>query len=350
MDINKDHLEMLDLMLRPAFCVENGVIRYINTAAAPLLLAKDQPILPLLAAGQQEYAEFTDCMQLQLRIGGHLLDATVIRKDRMDIFLPDTVSAEEQFRVLSLASMQLREPLAGLTAITEQLFAEASPLQAAQANRRLHQMLRIMANMSDVQRFSQPERCRMEYTEICGFLEEILEKAGNLLENIHIRIDSQLPREDIYVPLDREQVERSVYNLLSNATKYSPSESNIRVQLTQKEQRLYLSVTSQNLVGTNARNFYDRFLREPMLEDPIHGLGLGLLLVRSTAANHGGAVLIDQPEANTTRVTMTLQIRHKDTHQLHSPMIPMDYSGERDHALFELADILPAELYCIDKT
>lgn len=348
MERNTEQFKMLDLMLRPAFYVQEGLIRHVNPAAQRLLLTVDTPIAPLLASGQEEYTQFTDCMQLQLQIGGQLLDATVIRRDQGEIFLPDSTSSQEQFRVLSLASMQLREPLAGLTTITEQLFADATSMAAAQANRRLHQMLRIMSNMSDAQRFSQPECCRMEYTEIRGFLQEILDKADTLLENIGIRIHAKFPQEEIYVPLDREQMERSLYNLLSNAAKYSAPGSPICVELREKNHRLHLSVTSQ-AIGGASRNFYDHLLREPGLEDPNHGLGLGLLLVRSTAANHGGAVLIDQPAPNHTRVTMTLQIRHNDSFQVKSPVIYLDYTGERDHGLFELADVLPAELYYNDK-
>ena len=345
MDINKDKLDMLDLMLRPAFCVEEGLIRHINPAAGHFMLTAGQPIIPLILSGQEEYEAFAGCMQLQLSIAGQKLDATVIRKDGMDIFLPDPVTKEARFQILSLASMQLREPLAGLATITERLLADADPVYAGQANRRLHQTLRILSNMSDVQRFSNPDQCRMEYTEICSFLEEILEKANTRLENIQIRIQPTLPSSDIYMLLDREQVERSVYNLLSNAAKYSAHGSPIQVQLSQKGQRMHLSVTSRNSGSVSHRDFYDQFLREPSLEDPIQGLGLGLLLVRSTAANHGGAVLIDQPEGHSTRVTMTLSIRPREDFQVQSPIFRMDYTGERDHGLFELADVLPAELY-----
>ena len=348
MELYKDKMEMLDLMQHPAFCVEEGVIRYINPAAGHFMLTVGQSIAPLLSSSHEEYAELTDCMQLQLQLGGQLLDTTVIRKGTLDIFLPDPVSVNERFRMLALASMQLREPLAGLTAISERIFADTDPMQAALANRRLHQLLRILSNMSDVERFGHPNRCHMEYTEICGFVEEILEKADMLLEHIHVRIQHQLPQTGIYMLLDREQVERSIYNLLSNAAKFSPSDSHILVKLSQKGQRIQLSVTGRNLSNQSEQTFYDHFMREPGLEDPTQGLGLGLVLVRATAINHGGAVLIDHPEENSTRVTMTMQIRHRDSNQVHSPILRMDYTGERDHGLFELADVLPAALYRID--
>ena len=98
---------------------------------------------------------------------------------------------------------------------------------------------------------------------------------------------------------------------------------------------------SQNLLGS----VFSRYLRQPCIEDSRYGLGLGMVLVRSAAANHGGAVLIDQPEGCGTRVTMTMAIRQNTAGVLRSPVIRVDYAGEQDHALIELSDCLPASLY-----
>ena len=69
------------------------------------------------------------------------------------------------------------------------------------------------------------------------------------------------------------------------------------------------------------------------------------MLVRSAAASHGGAVLIDQPEGGGARVTMTIAIRQSTSGTLRSPILRVDYAGERDHALVELSDVLPAQCY-----
>ena len=70
-----------------------------------------------------------------------------------------------------------------------------------------------------------------------------------------------------------------------------------------------------------------------------------MALVRLAAAVHGGTVLIDHPQKNGTRVTLTLSIRHDRIAKTRSPVLHIDYTGERDHALVELADVLPAKLY-----
>jgi K+-sensing histidine kinase KdpD len=314
------------------------------------MLTANTPIAPLLATGKEEYADFSGCMQLSLRLAGQTVDATVIRMEDVDIFLPDLISADEPLQALSLASMQLRESLTGLTAITDRLLPESDTVLAAQANRRLHQLMRILSNMADAPRFANPSACRMEYTEICSFISEILEKAESMLEHIHLRMERQLPDGPIFTLLDREQMERAIYNLLSNAAKYGRSDTPIRVQLQQQGQHLRLSITNSTTTPVTPHELYHQFLRELTLEDPKKGLGLGMLLVRRAAANHGGVLLMDQPEPGSTRLTMTFAIRHSDTSGVRSPIWSMDYAGERDHALLELSDVLPAELYVLEKT
>lgn len=349
MEMSAEKKEMVELLLRPAIWVKDGIIRYQNAAAAHLLLAEGQPIAPLLLSGQEEYAQFSDgCLHLRLNISGQAIGATVIHQAEGHLFLPETQPSYTQFQNYSLTAMQLREPLAGLMAAHELILPGADPKYAAQANRRIHQLLRIISNMSDVRRYADPAACRPEYTEVCGFLEEILEKAEMLMEQAGIRLQRQIPRESIYTLLDREQLERSVYNLLSNAGKFGQPAEAVLVQLSRKGQKLHLSVVNSG-VSPAASRFYQGFLREPALEDPTNGMGLGMLLVKSTAANHGGAVLIDHPGNQNTRITMTLAIRQGRGDTVRSPILGFDYAGDRDHGLLELVDVLPAGSYAIQK-
>ncbi len=93
------------------------------------------------------------------------------------------------------------------------------------------------------------------------------------------------------------------------------------------------------------RTAFCRYQRRPAPNDCSNGIGLGLSLVRSVAAIHGGTVLLQRLEPRGTRATMTLAVRHCSSTVLKSPLLVPDYAGEHDHALLEFSEILPPEFY-----
>ncbi len=345
METQNSNMPMLELLLRPAFCVSDGKITEINTQAAPYLLSAGTEILPLLATGQQEYRDFTEgCLYLTLCIGSQPLGATVVALDKCHLFLLEQAD-NGNLQALALAARELRGPLSGMISTMEQLQASADPQQLAQMNRRLYQSLRIVSNMSDAALFSQSSG-PMEYLEICSFLQELLDKTGQLLKSADIQLKYQLPNQPVYTLADAPKLERAVYNLISNAAKHTPANGCIRVTLANRG-RLYLSVTDEGpgIPSGVMSSLYSRYLRTPSITDGQDGIGLGMVLVRAAATLHGGTVLIDHPQSGGTRVTMTVALQKHCCPPVRSPILHMDYAGERDHSLQELADVLPAALY-----
>ncbi len=355
MEERNDKYAMLDLMFRPAFCVEDNIITYVNQPAHRYMLSPGVDIRSLIATGAQEYAGFSDgCLYLTLLIAENNVGVSIVRMENMDIFMLDQEEAQSELRALALAAKELREPLAGVITVTDRLIPlliadNENPkveLQTAQLNRRLFQMMRMVSNMSDALTYSQNTSPRMEYLEIGRFFDEILAKCQDLFERNGMVLHYTGLEETVYTLACSERLERAIYNLLSNASKFSPRESVIDVQLTRRGNRLYLSVSDQGCGIDNSTmgSIYARYQRESTLEDVRNGIGLGMILVRTTAALHGGALLIDHPSEIGTRVTMTMEIRHSKN-VIQSPAFSIDYAGEWDHALLELSDCLSSDLY-----
>lgn len=343
MDTHNNSIPMLELLLRPAFCVESGRITRINSAAAAYLLEEGAEIMPLLATGQEEYAAFTGgCLYLTLAIGPKPIGATVVCVENHHLFLIEQDEDLAPLRILTLAAQQLRQPLSGINAAADQLITEDS-LHMSQIYQRMHQMMRIISNMSDAMDFCQAGPEHMEWTDLTAQLKELLNGAATQLQAADIHLEYTLPPAPVITLADRDRVERAVYNMLSNAAKHTPAGGKIRFEMVQRG-RLYLSVTDEG-PNTPDANAYTRYLRSPSVTDGQEGMGLGILLIRTTAALHGGTVLIDRPKDGGTRVTMTLQLCQHTNRLIRSPLMRIDYAGERDHGLQELADVLPTSLY-----
>lgn len=357
MEKNQQHYPLLDWMQQGAFRVENGIITYVNSAAACYLFRAGMEISELIPFGKEDYEEYAGgCLYLSLKLHDTLFGATVVRMDGADVFILDTPQEDRYLQVLSLAAMELRSPLAGMISTADHLLplatADASPevrKYAAQLNQRLMQMQRIISNMSDCAVCSQADQRNMELVEIVSTLEEQLCRAAQALQHTGIRLEYRLPKERIFTLVYTQRLERAVYNLISNAAKFSPADSMIEVQLIRRGNRLALSVMDTGCGIRDKGDIFTRYLRQAGLEDYRNGIGLGMVFVRSTALLHGGAVLVDSPEDVGTRVTMTMAITQRKDTDVHTPILRIDYAGERDHCLLELSDVLPNELYTTDK-
>ena len=151
--------------------------------------------------------------------------------------------------------------------------------------------------------------------------------------------------EALHCPVDSEKLERGIYNLLSNAIKFSEPGSIIEAQLRHRGNRLSLTVrdSGSGIPSALRGSLFSRYRRQPGFEDPRHGLGLGMVLIRAAAAAHGGTVLTEHWDSG-TGITLTFSLA-TPAGLLRSPTFRVDYAGERDHSLVEFSDILPPECY-----
>lgn len=343
---------ILNLMVQPTFTVQNGVIALVNTAAEGYMLKPGMPIAELLHTGAEEYAAFSQgCLYLALSIAGAPCGASVRRMGDFDIFTLEQESEQAELQAMALAAQQLRGPLSSVMSVADRLFPLSEEddhpetrEQVSRINRGLFQMLRIVSNMSDVYRYSQQAEPHLAVQNVTELIGEIFDKTIPMLAHGGVSLTfTNLPRA-VFSLVDTEKLERGIHNILSNAVKFSPKGSPIAAKLTQQGNRLYLTV--QNSADSELRgNVHNRFQRQPGLEDSRHGIGLGMVLIRSAATAHGGTVLIDQPEGCGTRITMTMTIRKASTDTVRTSTLSIDYAGERDHTLIELSDVLPASLY-----
>lgn len=345
MEKNKELRDWLNLLIRPGFYVEEGRITQVNAAAQGLLLEPGMDIGPLITSGLESYRNFqTGCLYVQLTLSGMAFHGCVTKDQAADVFILDADAGDTALQALSLAARELRSPLSAVMHGVQAMREENNP-QAAALNRGLYQLLRLVGNMSDAGR--SPGNARMETADLTAFFDELFEKTAVFAQAAGIRLEYQGLSKPLLCLADRELLERAVLNLLSNAFKFTPRGGTVRVTLFAGGTSLRLSVwdSGPGIAQEIQGNLFSRYLRQPGIEDSRFGLGLGMVLVRSAAAAHGGAVLIDQPEGWGTRVTITVALRREKAEVLRSPTMRIDYAGERDHALTELSDCLPVSLY-----
>ena len=343
--------EFLDKLVFPAFLVQDGQIIHANIAALERNVAIGSCIADIISVGNQEYQVFTQGkLCLTLKINEMTYHANVSVLENAHLFSLETEYSNPQLRVLALAAEQLRGPLSNAFAGTE-LLSDTIPADSetkehlAQVNHSLYQLLRMVSNMSDTVLYHAEQMRNLETIEMVSKFEEILEKASALSEKAKKHITFTLPNNKVFSMSDIQKLERGILNMLSNALRYSPANSEISAKLSVMNNRLFFTVENPLSQAFSNEPFF-RYLREPALTWGQSGIGLGLSIIRSVATAHEGTVLMELTDQNTVRFTMTIAIREKNTTMLRSPiLLPTDYAGGKDRTLLELSDILPYQLY-----
>ncbi len=347
MELQTDLPGWLNRYSCPAFFVKENIITACNQSAEACLLTPGMDVRELLLTGAEEYAAFQQgCLYLKLKLSANGCGASVTREGGADLFLLDQEPEDADLRSLALAARELRGPLSNLMIAADALKAVEDPgllEQLARLNRSLHQMHRLVNNMSDAGRSDLLTAAGIH--DWNRLFHDIFEKIQVQLENTSISLIFEGLSEPVYGLANAGQMERAVLNMVSNAMKFMAEGGSIHATLTQKENMLHLRIrdSGSGIAENVLPNVFTRYQRQPGIEDSRYGIGLGMVLIRNAAADHGGTVLLDRPEGGGTRITMTMAIR-QDAPVLRTPVIPPIMDSSRQ-ILTELSDILPWECY-----
>lgn len=358
MDQNQAKDSILSHFIEPAFYVKDGIIVLSNLTAQNLLLVPGTRIADLITAGLQEYEEFTHgILYLTMKIQDQIYTASVTAEADCHLFITQNASDDASLQAYSLAARELRTPLSGIMIATQNYFKQLSenndPVMqkhAAYINQNIYRMLRIVSNMSDAGKYANSIDVHLEYTNITAALQEMLAVIQATCAESGYCFRFTCPDEPVYGPIDREKLERGVYNLISNSLKFAEASSGVEVIVTGNAKRLYITVkdNGKGIPAAIRDTIYHRYRRNAGLEDPVHGIGLGMVIARSVASIHSGALLMDASSRQGAKITMSISLTQREL-SLRSPYTRIDYTGEHNHCLIELSDCLPAEQYIPEK-
>jgi len=112
---------------------------------------------------------------------------------------------------------------------------------------------------------------------------------------------------------DPARLQQVVWNLVSNAIKFTPESGRVRVELRRSgsDVRIVVRDTGQGIEPDLAPYVFDRFKQgDSSISRRFGGLGLGLSLVKHLVELHGGAVTVESPgKGKGSTVTVSLPVR-----------------------------------------
>ncbi|QLE47256.1 response regulator [Nostoc sp. C057] len=240
-------------------------------------------------------------------------------------------------------SHEFRTPITLIQGPLESAVAAGEGLsysQSAIALRNSRRLLRLVNQLLDLQRL---DAGRMQPSfhpcDLVEFVSQIVESFRPYCEKKRLHLATQLD-ECSPVYLDMEKFDKVVYNLLSNAMKFTPEGGTISVRLKSEQDRCILQVqdTGIGIVKEQIPHLFERFRQaEGSANRSYEGSGLGLALVKELVELHGGHVTVESVYGQGT--TFSLWLVTGNAHLPVQQVLETPAEVNTSRASVELADL-----------
>ncbi|CAB4731923.1 unannotated protein [freshwater metagenome] len=237
-------------------------------------------------------ADVTDRLEVKQRLRDALAreQASVAELERVNRMETEFVSA---------VSHELRTPLTTILGNTQLLAAHIpGPLTEDQervvdrlhrSGRRLLMLVEDLLTLTAVESRAATRHVAVRAGDV---VELVVHQAVDLAEGRDLDVTYDDLAADATVLGDADELERALFNLVSNAVKFTPEGGAVRVASRHDGDCLVWSVTDTGLgvSETDRRHLFERFFRARTVTDmAIPGTGLGLPIVDLIARAHGGS-------------------------------------------------------------
>src|SRR5271165_3648356 len=216
-------------------------------------------------------------------------------------------------------SHEFRTPLTLIMGPVEELRARLDPADGAAAQELdviYRNGLRLGKLVNTLLDFSRIEAGRMQASfeplDLGAFTTELASVFQSAIERAGMRYEVDCPSLSAPVYVDREMWEKVVFNLLSNALKFTFGGA-VGVSLREEDGQAALRIadTGVGIAAAEIPRLFDRFHRiENAPSRSNEGSGIGLALVRELVGLHGGTISAESTENVGTTFTIRLPFGH----------------------------------------
>jgi PAS domain S-box-containing protein len=288
----------------------------LQAAAMPIAPQGRTGIAGILVVGLNPYRLFDDTYRgflalVAAQIGAGIANAYAYESERKRAeALAELDRAKTAF--FSNVSHEFRTPLTLMLGPLEDTLAQAGDLAAPMrdrlevAHRNALRLLRLVNTLLDFSRIEAGRAAATyEPTDLAAFTAELASVFRSAIERAGLRlvVDCRPLPEPVYV--DRQMWEKIVFNLLSNAFKFT-FEGEIAVALRQMGAMAELVVrdTGTGIPADELPHLFERFHRvDGARGRTFEGSGIGLALVQELVKQHGGTVGVEsEPDRGSTFV------------------------------------------------
>lgn len=225
--------------------------------------------------------------------------------------------SELKSRFVSTASHEFRTPLSTILSSASLIGRYTKSENQEQREKHINRIKSAVNNLTgilnDFLSLSKLEEGKVEYQpvefEINEFCLELIDEIQGLLKpGQYIKFEGELP--NLVMSLDKRVLKNVLFNLLSNASKYSDAGTKIICKHTIVNQYLHIQVTDQGIgiPKSDQQHLFERFFRASNSVN-IQGTGLGLNIVKQYVGLMKGTVSYESEEGKGSTFSITIPIK-----------------------------------------
>ena len=270
-----------------------------------------------------------------------------------------------KLKFLTNLSHEFRTPIALIMGPVHELLSEQQAPPAKDkllmVRRNARRLLNLVNQLLDFRKMEEQElRLLLAEGELVAYVRDVVHSFSDLSERKHIQLCFNSELQRLHVCFDHDKMERILFNLLSNAFKFTPEEGTITVSLEAPGEpdaeglmRVAIRVTDTGIgiPRDQMERIFERFFQHSSAGSSVlnQGTGLGLSITKEFVRLHGGTIEVESEVGQGTAFTFYLPLRpapaewNGDEEHPSSPVSPPIVKEDNEVAADEMPTILLVE-------
>jgi signal transduction histidine kinase len=130
---------------------------------------------------------------------------------------------------------------------------------------------------------------------------------------LHFVLQGLQPADTLIACIDKVRILQVISNLINNAVKYSPVDSDIEIGLRYNQEQptealIWVKDQGVGIPAMDTPHIFERFYRATNVDRSLHGFGVGLYLAREMVMRHGGCIRAESTEGAGSTFYVTLPL------------------------------------------
>ncbi|MVT08572.1 hybrid sensor histidine kinase/response regulator transcription factor [Chitinophaga tropicalis] len=284
-----------------------------------------------------------------------------------------------KIRFFTNISHEFRTPLSLIITPLEKILRKGTENNIQQqlvlVQRNARRLLNLVNQLLDFRKMEVQEiRLYTAEGDLVSYIRELTFSFSDLSEKKQIHLDFHSNISELTMLYDPDKIEKIIFNLLSNAFKFTPEQGNISVDLQLLEGGQLAIMVKDTGIGIPAEQqekIFERFFQHDIPGSLVNqGSGIGLSITREFVKLHGGSISVDSSPGMGSCFTIILPVKGVITKPqitdtiktsvmaaLPAPESPAAYNGKKPVLLliedsedfrFYLKDNLSAHFHIVD--